>query len=410
MKKNNYASLKKNLLKVYSKNIAHIDSELPTGKLRSVWDKHKSILFESYSPQLWYLTTQMTAFIEMKEMAEEVQEKNPGVYFSEIQEDLFDLWNKSEFAKDFLDFVQKGQSVKKASLSTLKIVDQHLAILFQRIVLDKDIDHKHYHENESLGEVRKKGVLTHLPYLNMRFESCELRLQYHNKKEKDLFPPRILVALTLIEHFSPTSFERFETFTDTIIPIKQKEFVSYSHQELPGTSMINLYHRDFVDLLDDLLHENGHHHLNYYLNTQKLIDEPLDNIYYSPWRETLRPIRGIYHAYFTFFWAFKLFKDLSEGELTHPYYNFSELEKDKIYTRAIEELLMLEYSFTDLERAYKNKLITKKGMELIQTQQDELLASKKKVLELKKKISKKSLQKITLLEKKLSEAKTHYRS
>lgn len=406
--KNNYQALKKSLIKVYSKNITHIQETLPAGKLRTVWDKYNSIVFESYSSQLWYLSTQIIGYIDMRELALEVNEQ-AGDELDELQDLLFESWNKSEFAKDFLGFLNKGHSIKKASLHTLKIVDQHLAILFQRIVLDKDIDHKYYHENESLGEIRQKGKLTHLPYLNMRFETCDLLFHYHSKKEKELFPPKILIALTLIEHFSPTSFERFEAFTQTIIPIKQKEFVSYSHQELPGTSMINLYHRDFVDLLDDLLHENGHHHLNYYLNQYKLIDEPIENIYYSPWRETLRPIRGIYHAYFTFFWAFKLFKDLSEKDLSHPYYEFSKDEKDKIYRRAIEEFLMLDYTFADLKKAHQNKIITKRGMDLVQELQDELIKSKSHTLGLKKKLSKESLKRIHDLEETLKKAAKHYR-
>ncbi len=409
MSSKTYQSLKKSLVKVYAKNIALIDESLPAGKLKTAWNKHKSIPLESYSPQLWYLSTQIMGFIDMRELALEIDDKT-GEELTEDQELLFDSWNKSEFAKDFLGFIKKGQSIKKASLSTLKIVDQHLAILFQRIVLDKDIDHKAYHENESLGEIRKKGKLEHLPYLNLRFESCELILHYHNKKEKEVFPQGILLALTLIEHFSPTSFERFEAFTHTIIPIKQKEFVSFSHQELPGTSMINLYDRDFVDLMDDLLHENGHHHLNYYLNQQDLIEEPLDNIYYSPWRETLRPLRGIYHAYFTFFWAFKLFKDLSSQDLKHPYYEFSKEETDKIYRRAIEEYMMLNYSYQDLVRAQKNKLITKRGMELITGLQDELKASSKQMLSLKKKLSASSLKKINQLEADLKKAQTKYQT
>ena len=177
---------------------------------------------------------------------------------------------------------------------------------------------------------------------------------------------RIETAIKIIRKFSPESWERLATFTDTIIPIKQKELVSYSHQELPGVSMINLYHRDFVDLLDDLLHENGHHHLNYYLNLQALIEEPIECIYYSPWRQTLRPLRGIYHAYFTFFWAFKLFSDmLKTSELDSTWYTFSASEKEKITWRAIEEYWMLEYTFQDLKWARKQKLISETGWDLI---------------------------------------------
>lgn len=407
--KKHYTDLQKKLIKQYSKRVQFIEKHLDSPRLQKLWNKHKDILHDNYSPQLWYLTEQFLFRQAMVDRAEILEEKKSDFYFSEVEEDLFEKWNKSEFSQDFLDFVQKGQSVKKATLSTLKIVEKHLEVLFQRIILDKDIDHASYHENESLGEKRTKEGLVHIPSIGLHFEGKDLRFHYHSAKEKADFPQKILVALTLIEEFSPSSFERFSFFTDTIIPIKQKEFVSFSHQELPGTSMINLYHRDFVDLMDDLLHENGHHHLNYHLNLEKLIDEPTDNIYYSPWRETLRPLRGIYHAYFTFFWAFKLFSDLSKSDLKHPYYEFSTSEKEKIHRRAVEEMMILDYVFTDLVRAEKNGLITKKGMKLVEDLQAEILAEKKNILKLKKKLSKDGLKKIEELEKDLVKAKIDFR-
>jgi len=81
-------------------------------------------------------------------------------------------------------------------------------------------------------------------------------------------------------------------------------------QSLPGYSSLNMFDRDQIDLMDDLLHENGHHYLNTFLNHQDLINEDDDKIYYSPWRKALRPVRGIYHATFTFFWALELFYQL----------------------------------------------------------------------------------------------------
>jgi hypothetical protein len=128
--------------------------------------------------------------------------------------------------------------------------------------------------------------------------------------------------------------------------------------------------------------------MNHYLNLNKLIDEPIEHNYYSPWRRTLRPLRGIYHAYFTFFWAFKLFYDLSMSNLENEIYPFSKTEKEKIFWRALEEYHMLNYTFNDLRWAHKNKLISKKGWELIQSQQDIIIKSTPKIRHLEKKITK----------------------
>jgi hypothetical protein len=242
----------------------------------------------------------------------------------------------------------------------------------------------------------------------LHVEGKELALKTASLKEMKLFSARIELACKIIRSFSPTSWQRFEAFTEVIIPINQTEFVSYSHQELPGTSMINLYDRDFVDLLDDLIHENGHHHLNYYLNLDELIDEPIDCIYYSPWRRTLRPLRGIYHAYFTFFWAFKLFSDLAVSKDIDPsVYSFSAKEKEKILWRAIEEYHMLNYCFEDLKWARRHKLISNDGWDLIKEQQAILRKFKTKIPVWEKQLSfhKNELRE---LKKTLTHATKHY--
>lgn len=151
--------------------------------------------------------------------------------------------------------------------------------------------------------------------------------------------------------------------------------------------MINLYDRDFVDLIDDLLHENGHHHLNYYLNLGKLIEGTSDCIYYSPWRRTLRPLRGVYHAYFTFFWAFELFSSLASAkEVDSIFYIFGPKEKEKIYWRVVEEYWMLDYTFKDLQWAKNRGLISKVGWKFIQEQRKTLLKHKKKIGSWEKKL------------------------
>src|SRR5690606_41931427 len=90
---------------------------------------------------------------------------------------------------------------------------------------------------------------------------------------------------------------------------------------------------------------NGHHHLYYYLNLSKLIEEPKDLDYFSPWRDSPRPLRGIYHAYFTFFWAYKLFRDIIiNKDQEQNLHEFTKVEWKKIYSRAVEEYHKLNFS------------------------------------------------------------------
>jgi hypothetical protein len=301
-------------------------------------------------------------------------EHNSGkVEFSEEEDEIFERWNKSEFADVFIEHMQRYHRVDKASEATLKVVSRHLLGLGNRHILKLNPKDSFYRIQPSLGDIAKDGKISKLLETTLHLEGKDLKLLTSSVKEMKKFSLRIDIALKVIRRYSPTSWERFVAFTDVIIPIKQKQLVSYSHQELPGVSMINLYDRDFVDLIDDLLHENGHHHLNHYLNLGKLIEEPIDCIYFSPWRNTLRPLRGIYHAYFTFFWAFKLFSDLASAkEVDSIWYLFSATEKEKILWRAIEEYWMLKYTFEDLKLARKRGLINDTGWELV-TEQNKLM-------------------------------------
>jgi HEXXH motif-containing protein len=138
--------------------------------------------------------------------------------------------------------------------------------------------------------------------------------------------------------------------------------VSYSLENLPSVSCINYHERDDIDLLDDLTHENGHHHLNYFLRTQELIYEDDQEIFYSPWRRTLRPIRGLYHATFTFFYASQLFYQLSKLENN----DFNKNELKKIHNRFCQEFLMIESTRKLLDHAFKLDKISPAGKLLIE--------------------------------------------
>lgn len=355
------------------------------------WLDDNSDELKEYSSLNWHFLTQLQTYLFFKKQDPLLGKED----FGPREEVLFEKWNNSEFADVFLKTLNKGQFLGKASESTLKIFDKHLEIMGERHILKQNKVNTAYRAQTSLGEFSQGKKIGKLLETTLHLEGKDLRLMTSTMKEMKEFSQRIEIALKIIKKFSPTSRERFDAFTEVIIPIKQPELVSYSHQDLPGYSMINLYHRDFVDLLDDLLHENGHHHLNYYLNLGKLIDEPVDNIYYSPWRRTLRPLRGVYHAYFTFFWAFKLFSDLAKAkEVDSIYYLFSKTEKEKIIWRAVEEFHMLNYTYQELKWAKKQGLIKETGWKLIEEQQKELNRFKKfvPVWEKKLKVHKQDLK------------------
>lgn len=386
-----YSKLKKSLAKKHIRDSKGILLKLK--KLDPDFGKsidHFDI--NTFSPLNFYIKEQISSLVfylgNTKKLSTDPQS------FTAIDDIIFERWNASEFSGDFLMALNKGMSIREAHLKVIGVVKNHLETMLERFIHSNDITHPDYRIQTSLGEHGSKKP-KRLLHSMVNVEGKFIDLYAHSLKEFKTFSSRIELALKLIKIYSPSSWERFNAFTDVIIPINAPELVSYSHQDLPGYSMINLYHRDFIDLLDDLLHENGHHHLNYYLNLNHLIEEPKDLDYFSPWRNSPRPLRGIYHAYFTFFWAYKLFRDLiANKEIKQHLYAFSKDEWKKIYSRAVEEYHMLNYSFIDLKKAKKNGLIHPEGWSLIEEQQKILKHDKKIILEWEKKCSKRELSKL----------------
>ena len=204
---------------------------------------------------------------------------------------------------------------------------------------------------------------------------------------------RLEKALEVISHLSKPLNDTLFCYSSFIIPISTEEIVSYSMSVLPHYSCINLYNRDDVDLIDDLLHENGHHFLNALLEgEEELIFEDDDKIFYSPWRRSLRPIRGLYHGFMTFYWAYRLFKELSLNQSALEI--LSEEQKQKVHFRFIEESIMLNACSSPLKEAFEMKKITQIGFELTQTIFDELKLDLSLEEEFFKKLTKENQTKI----------------
>lgn len=377
-----------------------------------------SLLFspqlDSYDPLRFYWLTLLDDLALLVEAHEDYEEANKSEKITS-EEIIFNIWNESEYAQAFSEMLQKHAPIE-ASVSLLTVLEnQILSFYLLHIESSNSYLYDHpvlYRFIPEIGETETfitRGLskkyfkiqdnITSLPNLiidhvdfcteNMSIEDNDrlikisiendgfINLLKHKNNtirvigshftSSDMFNQhcrRITRSLDLLFECSPDLYSLFFEFTHTIIPINEQGIVSYSTQNLPGFSCINTFERGFLDLADDLLHENGHHYLNYYLNTTDLINEDDDKIYYSPWRRALRPIRGIYHATFTFYWASKLFGEMATSSSAMAI--LSEKQKDYAKLRYFEEYFMLKHCQPDLDDALKHEKITKEGYSLIQ--------------------------------------------
>jgi hypothetical protein len=203
---------------------------------------------------------------------------------------------------------------------------------------------------------------------------------------KDRMPARVVAsasdlanrldgARAVIQSAWPEGARNLAALTTRVIPLQARGVVSFSYRQRPGLSFINCFDRNQFDLIDDLIHENSHHQLNLYLRKTTLIQgHRNEEIFYSPWRRTLRPLRGILHATFTFTMGARLFERLSSNadRLAH---RLSKAEVLRARARCLEEIASVQYSFKDLDWAAERGWLTAACIGLV----DELKCEMKRV-------------------------------
>lgn len=183
----------------------------------------------------------------------------------------------------------------------------------------------------------------------------------------------------------PEGHEVLALLTSRIIPLKAKGVVSFSYRHRPGLSFINCFDRDNLDLIDDLIHENSHHHLNLFLRKHVMYyGDHNQQIFYSPWRRSLRPLRGILHASFTFTMGALLFERLSAwGERHEAAWREAGLTtRDLVRARfrCLEEIESVRYSIQDLEYAGSHlKWLTGSGARLVRQLEEQIEKAEERI-------------------------------
>jgi HEXXH motif-containing protein len=167
-----------------------------------------------------------------------------------------------------------------------------------------------------------------------------------------------------------------------VVPLNAPGVVSFSYRHRPGLSFINCFERDNLDLVDDLIHENSHHHLNLLLRKHVLYHgDRNQQIFYSPWRRRLRPLRGILHAAFTFTTGALLFARLSawaetrKGRAEWLEAGFTARQLVRARFRCFQEIESVRYSLLDLEYARRLEWITTAGARLVKELQHAIVST-----------------------------------
>lgn len=209
---------------------------------------------------------------------------------------------------------------------------------------------------------------------------------------------RMRRALSAIAAAWPEGDRLLALLTSRIVPLKAAGVVSFSYQHRPGLSAINCFDRDQLDLIDDLIHENSHHHLNLLLRNDVMYQHDHNQeIFYSPWRRTLRPLRGILHATFTFTMGAMLFNRLvvwgagKAGKTGWKKAGFNGLDLDRARYRCLEEIESVQYSLKDLEYAGSQlKWLTGGGKQLVKQLRDALTYMERDIEEYEGEVSRSS--------------------
>jgi HEXXH motif-containing protein len=190
---------------------------------------------------------------------------------------------------------------------------------------------------------------------------------------------RMRRALSAITSAWPDGDRLLALLTSRIVPLKATGVVSFSYRHRPGLSAINCFDRDQLDLIDDLIHENSHHHLNLLLRKDVMYqNDHNQEIFYSPWRRSLRPVRGILHATFTFTMGAMLFERLvawgstGAGKARWKKAGLGPRDLVRARYRCLEEIDSVRYSLQDLDHAAHLKWLTREGKQLVRQLADAL--------------------------------------
>jgi hypothetical protein len=290
---------------------------------------------------------------------------NERLYFLDIEEELY---NTPKDKKSIEEFHTKITDIIRADFSDedYRFIDwertppntHRLNLIIKKFIKEQEKILNKYQKNYLPGY-----------YLSTYKESLEnpstagLKVKWKIVKTPKEKIDQFNEADTLLKQIWPEGYKLYSLITNTIHIVKSKDLVSYSHFTEFGVSYINLIDRNLLETIDDLIHENSHHHLNLLLKKFKLFkSDDFSKVFYSPWRKELRNLYAIFHATFTFSFGSMLFYKIVASQIFLNHKKYHQFHSKAIF-RFLEETQMVNYSLNDLKK-YSFQF-TKKGNEII---------------------------------------------
>jgi HEXXH motif-containing protein len=150
-------------------------------------------------------------------------------------------------------------------------------------------------------EVRLQPHAFHLPGIEDAASIIAAGIAYQEANRA-----HVAAALALVERFHPESFAEMREYLHVIAlkPLAAGGFTNLTHSDLPGAFVAGLIHNPY-ELADTFIHEMYHGRLFALEDVGPFFDQAAcdalgDERYYSPWRDDLRPLRGILHAVYVY--------------------------------------------------------------------------------------------------------------
>ncbi len=118
--------------------------------------------------------------------------------------------------------------------------------------------------------------------------------------------PLVAAALELIHHHQPESFAQLRAMmrVAAMKPRNVGDYSNVSQSDLPGAFICTATANPFV-LADSIVHELHHNRLFFLQDEAPLFAGERDGVaeagtFYSPWRDDLRPLQGLFHGVFVY--------------------------------------------------------------------------------------------------------------
>ena len=265
-----------------------------------------------------------------------------------ILENLHSESDLIQFKKDLLYSIKKNFRDEDYRFYLIENSDLSIKILNNNILLIiKELDNL-------LGNVNIDFLANNFSDYYSKTNDKPSKLGLDTKLIKIKIPKSKLIQISEAEKELSLNwkygYDLYKSLTNKIVIISSPDLVSYSHFTEFGISYINVIDRDLFETIDDLVHENSHHHLNLIIKKFKLLKNLNDNrVFYSPWRQSLRNTYAILHSVFTFSYGALLFENI----LNNPS-PFMKINLERVAFRFLEETMMLTYSLNDLKKVESN--------------------------------------------------------